>query len=423
MVVAREQVERVWAEIVEAELVELESAIVSIPSPTGSEKEVSEFFAAWLSREGLDAFTQELEATRANVVGILPGTDGGRVLMFNSHMDTTHAGDETDLPILGSMDNVTPPEPIIYDGMIQGLGISNDKGLFVCACIAAAAIRRSGVSLRGDVMLGGVAGEIGRAQIGGRNGPRNRGKGIGARFLLTQGAWCDYAVVCEASGLSLVWALPGVAYFRITCRGVPIYAPLNERTWSEPTGEKNAVVKMLTLAQQVEQWGIRFEQENLYESACGTIHPRVNIGAIDGGEPTKPNFRPGISSIYVDVRVPPNMTPLDVKRQLELFVRSTGLSDEVTMYLSQRGYEGPGPAELRTAVEHAHLAVFHEPPPPPAAGDLSMWNDMNVFHEMGIPSIKYGPDRVWNTPKETMRIADLMNAARVYAAIALEMCT
>ena len=408
----------------ENELVDLAIKLVNVPSPPGYEKEASEFMANWMNQHGILAYVQEIEPTRGNVVGTLSGTGGGKSLTFNSHLDTSFVGTEAeDLPILGTPDNISRPVAEVKDGIIYGLGIFNDKGPFVSACIAALAIRLSGVKLAGDLVLAGVAGEIGRGQVGPYKGPGTRGKGEGTRFLLHAGVWTDYAVVCEPSGWSVSWALPGAAYFRVTTRGTPVYAPLNDRSAQSLREQKNAIVKMAHLLIALEAWADRYEAENRFDTPCGLMEPRVTLGAIDGGLPYKPNYRPAIANVYVDVRIPPNRTPLDVKRELEQVVQATGLSSEVFMYLSRKGYVAGGVEPIAAAVTAAHAQVFGREPSPPTWRELSTWNDSNLYAEVGIPVVKYGhPWPGGSYFPERMSIADLMRAARVYALTAIQLC-
>lgn len=409
----------------EKELVQLSCGVVNVPSPPGYEKAVCEFLAGWMNERRIPAYVQEVEPTRGNVVGTLAGAGGGRSVTFNSHMDTTFVGNEVeDLPILGRPENITRPVAEVRDGMVCGLGIFNDKGPFVSACIAARAIQASGLTLRGDMVLAGVAGEIGRGQVWPHStGPGTRGKGEGTRFLLHAGVWTDYAVVCEGTRWSVTWALPGAAYFRITTRGIPAYAPMNDRSAPSVRENPNAIVRMAHLLIALEAWADRYEAQNTYDTPCGRIEPRVTLGAIDGGLPYKPNWRPAIANVYVDVRIPPNRTPLDVKRELEQVVAATGLSDEVFMYLGRKGYVAQGAEPVAAAVVAAHAQVFGKPPEPAPWVDLSMWNDSNVYAELGIPVVKYGPMRPsGDAYPERMAIADLMQAARVYALTALQLC-
>ena len=55
-----------------------------------------------------------------------------------------------------------------------------------------------------------------------------------------------------------------------------------------------------------------------------------------------------------------------------------------------------------------------------------MWRDVNVFNEVGIPSVCYGPPRQKDpysgAGNRAMKIDDLVTAAKVYALCALEIC-
>jgi hypothetical protein len=51
----------------------------------------------------------------------------------------------------------------------------------------------------------------------------------------------------------------------------------------------------------------------------------------------------------------------------------------------------------------------------------SMWRDVLIFNEMGIPAITYGPPRSFR--KQAMTIADLRRAAEVYARVAINVCS
>jgi hypothetical protein len=52
----------------------------------------------------------------------------------------------------------------------------------------------------------------------------------------------------------------------------------------------------------------------------------------------------------------------------------------------------------------------------------SMWRDHNIFNEMGIPALTYGPSGIVGGGKFEMRIDAIADAARVHAMTALELC-
>jgi hypothetical protein len=55
-----------------------------------------------------------------------------------------------------------------------------------------------------------------------------------------------------------------------------------------------------------------------------------------------------------------------------------------------------------------------------------MWRDLNVFNEVGIPSVCYGPPRqrepLSGAQNRAMKISDLVQATKVYALTALLVC-
>ena len=52
-----------------------------------------------------------------------------------------------------------------------------------------------------------------------------------------------------------------------------------------------------------------------------------------------------------------------------------------------------------------------------------MWRDINVYNELGIPAITYGPRSTTHSYKRALTIESLYQAACVYARIAIEVCS
>jgi acetylornithine deacetylase len=82
---------------------------------------MAELMASLYEDTGLRCPWQQVEDRRANALGILEGTGGGRSLMFNGHMDTSYSGRE---PFLRDVPGFQP-EAFVRDGRLYGLGISN----------------------------------------------------------------------------------------------------------------------------------------------------------------------------------------------------------------------------------------------------------------------------------------------------------
>jgi acetylornithine deacetylase/succinyl-diaminopimelate desuccinylase-like protein len=405
------------------ELVKVALDLGNIDSPTGSEGPVGDYVHDWLSRQGIAARKVALMPDRPNVIGTLPGSGRGKNLVFNSHMDTTIHKDEW-------WTTRRAADPVFHSAWregdaLVGNGVCNDKGPMATWLLAAKAIKDSGVSLKGDLVLMAVVGEIGLEPVDEFQSPTYLAKEAGTRFAITHGGVGDYALVAEGTDFGLVGVEAGKAFFKITVFGddLPIYTPYISR----PTPiEKSpsAIVRMAPLVQRLEEWAFEYEQKHRYECPGGVIVPRVNIGAIRGGVPYKITKTVQQCAIYVDVRVTPAQNPLDVREDLRSLVGGLGLEGEVELFVYRPAYEAD-PVKVKplaAAITHAHQALLGGVPPPASPPFSSMWRDINCFNEMRIPALTYGPGVSVGGGNFRMPIDTLVTGARLYALTALELC-
>jgi acetylornithine deacetylase/succinyl-diaminopimelate desuccinylase-like protein len=68
------------------------------------------------------------------------------------------------------------------------------------------------------------------------------------------------------------------------------------------------------------------------------------------------------------------------------------------------------------------MDTFHSSPPPPNPATCSMWRDVNIFNELGIPALTYGPRSDRHSHKRAFAIEALYQAACVYARIIVDLC-
>ena len=419
----QEAAKQVLSQIDRGELAQLGCDLTSIPSPTGQEKAIAEFILAWFEANGLKAVRQEVEVDRPNAVGILRGEGTGFSLTFNGHMDTSFTGTSEDLRMVAEIEPEAELKGRIVGERVQGLGISNMKGGVASFMIAGKALKRSGIRLKGDVILAAVVGEISRTPVGRWQSQEYRGEGIGTRHLLTHGLHSDYAVVADGSDLNIVWTQTGVVQAKITTFGKAEAAWGTKRS-DYPMEKVNAIVKMTKIIAALEQWAADFEERHIYNSPTGPLLPKVNIGAIEGGAPYRPNYFPGVCSIYVDIRIPPQVRPVTVKVELERVLRGLGVEYDVDIYRSLLGHEGKNVEPLVQAAEEAFLHLFNKKIKPESPDRASIWTDTNIYNEIGIPAIKIGPrGRRISARNEEIDIDVMMKAAQIYALIALDVCT
>jgi len=415
--------QKVFAKIDVDELVKVTLDLGNIDSPTGSEGPVADYVHDWLVRQGFQARKIALVPDRPNVLGTLPGTGGGRSLVFNSHMDTTIHKDEY-------WTTRRAADPVFHSAwregdVLVGNGVCNDKGPMATWLLAAKALKDSGVRLKGDVLLMSVVGEIGVEPVDEFQPPAYLAKEPGTRFAITHGGVADFALVAEGTDFGIVGVEAGKAFFKVTVFGndLPIYTPYIAR----PTPiEKNpsAIVRMAPLVQRIEEWAYEYEQQHRYEGPGGVVVPRVNIGAIRGGVPYKITKTVQQCAVYVDVRITPAQDPLDVREELRGLLAGLGLEGEVELYTYRPAFEADPRkvAPLVGAITRAHQGLLGTTPKPAAPPFSSMWRDINPFNEMRIPAVTYGPGISVGGGNFGMKIADLVTGTKLYALTALELC-
>jgi acetylornithine deacetylase/succinyl-diaminopimelate desuccinylase-like protein len=405
----------------EDELVELALALGNLDSPTGEEGPSSDHVYEFLAAAGFEPQRLGLYPDRANVVARWRGAGGGPSLLFNSHLDTTIAREET-LTTLNAGAREYHEAWREGDYLI-GNGIVNNKGVMASWLIACKALKESGVKLAGDLLMTAVVGEIGMEPVDEFQPPRYIAKEAGARYIVNRGVTADYGVVAEGTDFTLCWVEAGKAFFKVSVHGQdpPLYTPyIPERTTLEES--PNALVRASVVVQAIEKWATEYQRAHTYKCDGGTVVPKVSVNAIRGGVPYKITKTPAICEIYVDIRITPEQDPRTVERELNDVLAATGVPTTVTPFVYRRGYEAQNVEPLVQGVEAAHAKVIGGNPGRPIEAITSMWRDSNVFNEAGIPTVVYGPGASVGGGNFSMAIENLTTAARVYSAIALECC-
>jgi acetylornithine deacetylase/succinyl-diaminopimelate desuccinylase-like protein len=420
---AAADLDKVLARITTADVAELALALGNVDSPSGAEHQVSDYLFDWCAEHGLAPVRQRaVPDLAANVVGRVRGAGPGTSLLFNSHMDTAVAPGD---PTYFRDPDATELHGAWRDGDdLVGIGVVNDKGPMACWLLAAAAIRAAGVRLNGDLVLTMVTGEIGHEPVDDRWDLTDQGKDYGSRFVATHGALADYVLVAETTGFTPVWVEPGKAFFRIAVRGRDrgVYTPYLERPYGAGQ-HPNAIVQAAPLIARLEEWALDWERRGTADLPGGTVVPKVNIGAVRAGHPTQPILTPATCWLYLDVRVPPGQTPLAARRELAALVLDSGVDADVDCYLFRRGYEAVGAEPLVARLRAATAAELPEPPaPPPRPVASSMWRDINVWNELGIPAVTFGPGAGTGGGNARIPITALAQCARIYARTALAVC-
>ena len=404
-------VDRIVAEVREDEIVEMARDVINIPSPTGEELAMAQYVERALRKLSLDVRWQEVEEGRANVIGRWVGCGGGKNLMFNGHMDTSNTGREEFLTGIGYK-----PNAVVKNGYIYGLGIYNMKGALVCYTHALKALQRSGLHLRGDVIIAAVAGEIEKTQWGDFKGKEYRGYGFGTHYLVNHGILPDMSILGEPTDMHVVLEHFGSMWVRISCTGIYVHT-----AFCEGREEMNSIRRMYEMMDAVMKWIANWEKN----AAHGGKKALVNLGGIRGGHAWRASRTPEKTDLFLDVRVPPTIPMTEARRNIqqmffELEKKHPDWGLEFETYVSVPGARISEEHEMIKAIDANHEVIMGKRP----EREVVTWcSDASVLSRYGIDTVNYGPSSgPRDAEGEKVAIKTLVDVTKIYALTAAELC-
>ncbi len=404
-------VDRILAEVHADEIVSMSCDVINIPSATGEELQMAQYMQSVLKQLGLDVTWQEVEESRANVVGRWQGVGGGKNLMFNGHMDTSNTGHEDFLTGIGYK-----PHAVVKDGFIYGLGIYNMKGALVCYTHAVKALQRAGVRLKGDVIVAAVAGEIEKTQWGEFKGREYRGYGCGTHYLVNHGVLPDMCILGEPTDMHVVLEHFGSMWVRISCTGIYVHT-----AFCEGREEMNSIRRMLELMPPILEWIDQWREKASY----GGKKAIVNLGGIRGGHAWRASRTPEKADLFLDVRVPPTISMAEARRDIQqvffdLQAQHPDWGLEFETYVSVPGARISEEHEMIRAIERNHKRIVGESP----KREVVTWcSDASVLSRYGVETVNYGPSSGPRDKEgEKVRIQTLVEITKIYALTAAELC-
>lgn len=342
-------------------------AIPSYPGIPAQERAVADYIKAVFDAEGIPCRVEPLPDGRANVIAVLKGTGGGRTLLFNGHMDTVPPYD---------MDGACTPR--MEGDRLYGRGTSDMKGPLATMMGAVIAVKRLGLSLRGDVIFTGVADE-------------EEGS-LGAIHLLEGGLRADGAIVGEPLSTPCIGvAQRGLEWYQVDFTGRTVHGG------SQSTGI-NAIEKAGHFLRAVE--------EQLYPALQAVTHPilgtsSVNVAVIHGG--TQPSTVAGHCSVQLDRRFLPGLETYEqVTQQLQALLDRLAAKDPdfhaalsvlpasvmVRGYLHQGFETSPEDPLVQCCIQAGECALGA----PLQCVPVPCWTDAGLLsHYGGIPTVVWGP--------------------------------
>ena len=396
-----------------AELIELASALIRIPSFKTEETPVALFLEKFFRERGYEVDVQEIEPGRLQTIATLRGTGGGASLMLNGH---------TDINALTMRWRRDPWTPVLEGDRLYGHGVQNMKGGLASIIMTAEAVRRSGVRLAGDVVVACVAGET-------------QG-GEGTHYLMQSGLRTDAAVVAEPFGAdNLVTVHSGIVHMAIHTYGVTGHIGRLE-------GTVNAVHKMTGVIDALSR--VRFRHVTRPDLPA---FPRLNVGSILGGRGrdyvlVEPPYVPDLCTILVDVHFVPGQTVdgivADIRRAVDpVAARDPDVRYEIEIPPPDR-FKGrrrlvmdpldvPIDAPIVQAVARSYRAVTGQEPRAIGTVLPHSYSADDTCHlwKAGIPCLLYGPGVIRGSAEEDdacVLVSEMEKVTRVLAVTALDVC-
>ncbi len=416
----------------EDELVELTKGIVRFPSYPPDETPVNEYLADYMRKNGFEVEMQEVEPGRFQHLGWLRGSGEGPSMMFNGHTDI----DPMTMATVESWKSMgkDPFDPFVEDGRFYGQGVGNMKGGVAAMVIAAVALKRAKIPLKGDILITPVVGEL-------------QG-GVGTYHLLKHGYRTDYALVPEPSDLKIRTFTAGVIRLLINTIGKSVW--IGNTHVIKPVHAVEKMCKVIKALKNIEfTYTPKPEVPDLprmvYSSILGGVTRDYTIWRV--------SYTPDFCTMGCDIRTVPSMTAEGVVNDFRKVLDPIKEEDpefEYEIELPPDTYRDPWNTTLLVRppcdtpvdepivelVRKNHVEVRGEEPEGIGAGyhlGSHAGNDTGYLSEAGIISVTYGPrnknaqtsEKLGGSffDEQYMAVDDMLTVAKVYAMTTIDLCT
>jgi acetylornithine deacetylase len=401
------------------EAVRLLQELVRTPSVTGEEGAVGVVAERAFSERSLvvdtwSATPEEMEPyvehvgeqssyeNRPNVVGVRRGSEGGRSILLNAHIDTVDPGD----PAAWRED---PLSGTVEGDLLYGRGSCDMKGGLVTHLLALDALSDLGLTLRGDVTVAATVGE--------ENG------GLGALSTLLRGYRADAALITEPTRLALVPAQGGSLVFRLKVPGRSAHAAARD----EGVSALEKFVPIFENLRELEQERNALLSHPLYDGLKNKVP--INVGVVRAGNwaSTVPEslVAEGRVGLIPGEEVDP-FKDLISERIATVAGRDPWLREHPPELIWFGGQfaptEVPPDAPICEAVKKAHERVTGEEP---LVEGVPYGADMRLFVRFGeMPCVMYGAGdvNVAHAPDEHISVTELLTAASTLACLLADWC-
>lgn len=345
------------------QVIDLLGAMIKIESvtpwliPTGAgEAKIASFIENWLSDTPAEVEIVEVSPRRPNVLARLRGTGGGPVLCLNAHSDTVGYAGWPDEALV----------PRLEGDRMYGLGAADDKAGCTAALLVLRALAKSGVRLRGDLLVACVADE--------------EGSSIGSEHLARRGG-IDAAIVIEPQPThELVVEHQGFGWIDVITHGIAAHG-------CEPDTGVDAIVHLAEVITRLHKL-----DQTAFAAHPSLLNGRTvfHTGTIEGG--TDYATYPSRAKVGLEVGTQPGEHLADRVAEIEAIFaevarKETGFSGEVVVQIEREPFVARGHEALQEIVAKAMTDVLGRSP---KITGMNGWTDAAIMQAAGIPTLLLG---------------------------------
>lgn len=348
--------------------VRLLTRMLEIYSPSGREKEISNFLAKEMKKLGFNVHKDKV----GNVIGEI-GQEKP-VILLCGHMDTVPGY----IPMR------------VEDNKIYGRGAVDAKASLAAMIVASFILAKEGLSNR--ILIVGVVNEEGTSK--------------GIKQLIKDGISADYAIFGEPSGVEKITiGYKGLLCLKITCKTQTGHSAAS---WLF----ENAIEKAFEIWRAIQK--LHLPQEKLESRFYSITSCLIKV---KGGKET--SLVPSECDIYLDLRVPPQFTSQQVFDEVVKVIKqyqtaNPKVSVKVKIEDLTDPFEVNQNSLLVKAISESIREVRHKPA---TLLRKTGTGDMNVLgRAMKIPIVTYGPGNssLEHTQNENIDIQEYLDSIQVY---------
>jgi acetylornithine deacetylase/succinyl-diaminopimelate desuccinylase-like protein len=368
-------------------VIEIARALCRVGQPEGREGPRADVIAGFLAHPRIDVLVDPVLPGRPNVIARVRGRGTGPSLLLNGHIDAGYAPN-------WSRD---PHDPWMAGDRLHGAGISD--------------------------MLGGLASMIATTEAAARLDPLpgdlvllasmyHDSNGLGTKYALAGGdAWPRFGINGEPTSLTCMTAHGGCIKFELAFTG---------RTAHVSRMEHGADALAAAVDAHVGLRSLRFTHDP-HPLLPGL--PKCAVGVLQAG--TLPAAVADAAVLRGDLRTVPGMTWESVRADLEGILARVcprDVSARIGCLVRQRAFVGPTSGPVLEALARAHQLVRGQPLRTNVdRGAQAFVTDAVDMAAAGIESVVYGPAEWHYAPDAFIDVDEMVDAARVYLAAAIEL--